>query len=379
MKYKQIYDKKFIEKLPEFDKYDNPWVVSLCKRKESSLKRLRLQIERWFQNLPDKNKPEMYNALRSLGNAEFLAAFYELMIFQYCIEEGWEIKKHPLINGKTPDFEIKTAKEKFYMEVLTIFEEKEKAKQKRKYHNLLREIGMIKSDYLISVYIKEWLDSNSDFKKIVGEIKIWLHGLDKQEGINYKKKINKFGFNGSISARYYKNINPDKDCISGWNYPVHSGPSLERIKSKIRKKVKNYNFLKKTSTPFVIAVCADEDFFWESAIDWSLYGKLTISWEINNPKAESKVGRDNSGLITPNPGLLGEPKNKVISAIMFCAQNWSKEKITFLMKVFHNPCSIANLPIKIFEKMPQFTVVKKTKQHMVLKWINDKNQRIVFN
>lgn len=379
MDYNQIYDKKFIDKLPEFNKYDNPWVVSLCKRKELSLKNFRLQIERWFQNLPDKNKLEMYKALRSLDNAEFLSAFYELMIFQYCIEEGWEIIKHPLINGKTPDFKIKTADETFYLEVLTIFEEKEKIKQERKYHKLLREIGMIKSDYLISIHIKEWLGSNCDFKKIVEEIKVWLLTLDKQEGINYKKKINDFGFNGSINARHYKNTNLGSDCISGWGYPVHNGPSLERIKSKIRKKVKKYNFLKETGTPLVIAVCADEKFFWESAIDWSLYGKLTVSWKINDPEAESKLGRDNSGLITPNPGLLGEPRNKVISAIMFCAQNWNKERMTFLMKVFHNPCTITRLPIKVFEKMPQFTVVKKTKQNLILEWVNDKNQCIVFN
>jgi len=102
----------------------------------------------------------------------------------------------------------------------------------------------------------------------------------------------------------------------------------------------------------VIAICSSGGFMLnEAAVDHALYGHIVISWSVNNPKAERRVHRDHSGLITPNPGLLGQPQRIIVK-----------------------------LPVEIFSKMPQLaeTKGKKKKGYITLKWINDKKQLIVF-
>jgi len=104
MQYQKVFDQNFINQLPSFDKFSNPSVVALCKRNEPSLDAFRSQIEKWFQNLPENQKADMYSRLRSLDDRQHLSAFYELLFHQYFLEENWKIQKHPSINGQTPDF-----------------------------------------------------------------------------------------------------------------------------------------------------------------------------------------------------------------------------------------------------------------------------------
>ena len=383
MQYQKVFDQNFINQLPSFDKFSNPSVVALCKRNEPSLDAFRSQIEKWFQNLPENQKADMYSRLRSLDDRQHLSAFYELLFHQYFLEENWKIQKHPSINGQTPDFivDIPSQNINFFLEVATLMDEDKLKQNEERYNKLLRKINDIRTDFLVSVHLKEWLSEKINYDSITLDIKRWLSKLQKTEKAHYKVEISKSGFHGSIDASYYSDIKPQSGCVFAWSPPCGSGnPIIEQVKKVIGEKVKRYKFTKNSGKPFVIALCSSGQFLFDDfAIDSALYGNTVISFNVNDPKSETKVHRDNSGMITPNPGLLGQPRNTRVSAVIFCAKVWNKEKMLYNMRVFHNPWAITKLSLKIFEKMPQLVEINKNQPGFItLGWHNDNKQYIVF-
>ncbi|MCD6539281.1 MAG: hypothetical protein J7K37_01050 [Candidatus Omnitrophica bacterium] len=211
MRYTKVFDKKFIESLPSFDKFSNPAVVSLCKRKEPSIKAFKAQIEKWFLNLPDQEKADVYSRLRSKDDKQHLSAFYELLFHQYCLEEGWEVKKHSSVEGQIPDFLITTQNGiKFFLEVATVMDKEEMKRNEERFNKLLRKINKIETDFLVSVHLKEWLKEEVNYAAIAKKIKNWLKTLIPKDKAHYNIEIHGFGFCGSIDASYYAELKPKK-------------------------------------------------------------------------------------------------------------------------------------------------------------------------
>jgi len=383
MRYKKVFDKNFIDSLPSFDKFSNSAVVALCKRKEPSIKAFRAQIEKWFLNLPDQEKNDMCSRLRSKDDKQHLSAFYELLFHQYCLEEGWEVSKHPSVGSQTPDFLITTQNgTEFFLEVATLMDKEETKRNEERFNNLLRKINKIETDFLVSVHLRKWLKEEVNYTAVVKKIENWLKTLVPKDKAHYEIEVDESGFCGSIDASYYVGLKPKSGCVYAWSPPGFSGnPFIQQVRTAIRGKIKRYKFIKKEKKPFVIAICSSGGFMLDkTAIDNALYGHIVISWNVNNPKGETRVHRDQSGLITPNPGLLGQPQNTRLSAVIFCARIWDKERMLYNMRVFHNPWSTVKLPVEIFSKIPQLVEVKekKKKGYITLKWVNDRKQFIVF-
>lgn len=377
MQYQKLFDEAFIKRLPPLDKFSNPMIVALCRRGE--LEAFRAQIERWFQNLPEDQKADMYSRLRSLD--DHLSAFYELVFHQYFLEEGWKVQKHPVVNGQKPDFfiEMPSNHASFFLEVTTILG-KEKL-QRERFNTLLRKINAINTEFLVIVGLGKWLAEDVEYDSIVQRVESWLLTLEKKEKAHYTMELCDWGFNGSITAWFHLDVRPKSGCISGWSPPVRSAdPAIKLVKAAISEKVKKYKFIKNSGLPFVIAICSSGNFLLDSfAMESALYGHIVVSWDTNNPQAETKVLRDNSGLITPNPGLLGQPRNTRVSAVIFCTTRWNEGRMLYDMRVFHNPLAITKLPSQVFAKMPQLTEIESDEpDYITLGWQNDNKQCIIF-
>lgn len=384
MKYQEIFDRNIINKLQALDKFANPSVVFLCQSGEPSLDVFRMQIERWFQNLPSNQKADMYQRLRSLDDRQHLGAFYELLFHQYSLEENWKISKHAKINGVTPDFfiEVPEGAISFYMEVATLMDDERLRQNEGRFNKLLRKINAINTKFIVSVHLKKWLSVDVKYDKIVQAADKWLNTLSKSDKVHYKVEINEFGFNGSFDASYYENAKMKSGCVFAWSPPGNFGNyGINQIKAAIGDKVKKYKFIKRSGKPFVIAMCGGGSYSLdEIAIDRALYGNILISWEENNPHSETMVHRDHSGLLTPKPGLFGQPRNTRVSAIIFCSRIRDKERMLYNIRVFHNPWASTKLPLEVFSKMPQLAEDrKKDSRHIRLKWQNDKKQLIAFD
>ena len=123
---------------------------------------------------------------------------------------------------------------------------------------------------------------------------------------------------------------------------------------------------------------ADDLFFAETAIDWALYGLDVIYFPLDNQESDTKFHKDNSGLITPNPGLYGRSQNTGLSAVILVRKNWNSGEVIYEMKVYHNPWAVNRLPEDVFAKMPQFIQQNGPEGYITLKWINE-NKFIIFS
>ncbi|MCL5410457.1 MAG: hypothetical protein M1324_01230 [Patescibacteria group bacterium] len=357
------------------DRYSNPWVVATCKNDEYT----RTHVEKWFENLPRRVKPDFFARLRSKKDGDFLSAFHELLFHQYCLEENWKVTKDKLINNTTPDLYIDDKKgNKFYIEVLVLQKSNEDKKKDELFNKLLRSLDKIETQYLLSVHLKGNVTDSTNIPKVVETISNWLSPLTVEEKADLE--INDFGFSGEITARPRNDI-PMTGNMFSWSPPGGSFSfPTERIKNELRKKIRKYNFLKDMGIPLIIAVCSDDrPLISHESLDWTLYGRMVVTWEINNPKSETKISRDNSGFATPNPGLMWETRNKGMSAVIFCSRHWEEKRVLYDMRVYHNPWAINKLSDELFKKMPQFAEVKIDPKFITLKWINDNKQKIVFS
>lgn len=374
-----LYDQDFIDSLGSFDKYANPWVLAICKNNSPSAIYQKANIEKWFDNLPEEVKADFRGRLRSKRDGDFLSAYYELVFHQYCLEVGWNVTKDKVFNNKTPDLFIETDDNKFVIEVLVLQKSDIDKKNNERFNDLLRKIETIDTRYLLSVDLEEWLNEDSDIDKIVRLIATQITSLGK---INNKEELelNESGFHGKITVYLNKDYKPRGKILS-WSPPggFFAFPT-DRIKNEMRKKIAKYNFFKEMGIPFVVAICSDEaPFISHSALDWTLYGRMVVTWNINEPDAEAKSGRDNSGFITPNPGLMWETQNTGLSAVIFCSRHWGQEKVLYDMRVYHNAWARNKLDSKYFEQIPQFVEVNNDPNFVTLEWINNNKQLVNFN
>lgn len=378
--YKVLYDKKYINELPDIDKYENPKSLILCKQSDPSIKDLRNKIEKWYQNIPDAQRADIYHRLRSLKDEEHLSAFYEVLFHQYFYEEKWEIEMHPKIDGQTPDFYVKLQDgNDFYCEILVMLKNEKSKNEAKRLFGLLRKIDKINTEFNISVDLNKPLQENVNYDAIVNKIVVWIEKLKKTEKEHYKLEFNNFGFDGSISAIYYSAKLFKSGCVLSWMEGGSYALPIERIYSLIRKKANKYKFTRECGKPFVVVVCMEESFIsGERAINQALYGNEKIVFEINNPGSEAHLIRNNRGMITPKPKNHGQTMNKRISAVISCERVWRDRKDLYNIRVFHNPWAVNKLPMKVFEKLPQFAEIESKPNFITLGWHNDNKQYVII-
>src|SRR3989338_2091477 len=116
-----VFDDDFVKKLPPAKQYANPWAIAMCKLDHN--KSDRALVEKWFVNLPDSAKSNFKKRLNSLDDKEFIPTFYELMMHQYCIEEGWKVEYEPDMEKGKPDLLVTTQSGyRFIIEVTAVFD-----------------------------------------------------------------------------------------------------------------------------------------------------------------------------------------------------------------------------------------------------------------
>ena len=373
-----IFNKHFIDHLPAVTQGENPWVISICKMEHN--KQLMKLMEKWFLNIPDNSKPKFLARLQSQKNNDFIPAFYELAMHQFCIEEGWQVKYEPTLpSGYTPDLFITTDRGyEFVLDVTTLFDNQDYAKANDKKIQLTRQISTLKTKHTISLHYLKLPAPSGTPKPVIKQVEKWLNEVTENTK-KCKKIFNIGGYNIEVEI-LPKIPKPKNGCIFIIQDPGLSTPDYtNRIKSSIDDKRTKYSS-KKTNLPLVIMVGdavglirADE-----TAIDKALFGQLQITSNINVDNTTS-LQRDRSGYFTPSlENNEWRGKNTGVSAIMYGS---IKEKGSLQMQLFHNPLPYIMLDPKLFEKMPQLLVFNSTNASLQMKWVisNPQDQRIHFS
>lgn len=379
----ELFPQDFIKALPAVKEVNNPLIVGLLRYNNSKAVKLRQQVEKWFKNVSPEEKVELGARLRSKDDRQHLPAFYELMLHQFFLEEGYKIIKHPLLGDKRPDYLISSEKGKpvFFLEIVTVFQDEKRTKLERALDLLYEEISKIKHYFFVSVDVDIPPPSNVSYKKLKQALISWLDSFDpniKEQGHTFTHNLNGCDIEFELIPKKV----PTKDSILGMYscLEYHGTGDCKQIRNQIQSKIQKYKEIKNKKLPFVIAVCSGGTWMIrESNLITELFGRERFVFNLRDSKKEAKIKRDFYGLLTPKPGLK-EVRNTRLSAVLYCERSFdNKDRTVYNMKVIHNPYASQPLSKLIFQKLPQLVKIKKKGNNFILKWFNNNKQVILFS
>lgn len=382
-----LYTKEFIDNLPPMHPFENPWIIAMCKL--DAQKPMREMIEVWYEELPDDIKQQFKGKLLSTNNDVFIAAFHELAIYRYCIEEGWEVDYEPTLNnGLTPDLLVHSKDYgDFVIEVTTLFDSEGVAKAVARKEELTQRIAAIETDHVLNISYSGYPQPDYNPRKLASAVKAWLDGLAEDEKV-YSKTFDQDGCQVKVEASKdrIKFPRPNMGCVLAVMEDGHVPDYSTRAKRKLDEKRKKYSS-KTLGIPLVVVLADGVGRMRVDSylIDKTLFGQYQVTVTCDGSKPPT-MSRDRSGHFTPSNDERGEwfGKNTGISAVLFSSFRGGNK---FQMKLLHNPVASIEMPYGAFEKMPQL-VRTQDKPHVVMRWTlakpdnfidNDEEQEIMFN
>lgn len=376
-----VFDDDFVKNLPPAKQYANPWVIAMCRFDHH--KNNRALVEKWFVNLPDSAKPNFKKRLNSLDDKEFIPALYELMMHQYCIEEGWKVEYEPdMDNGYKPDLLVTTQSGyQFIIEVTAVFDSDSVEKSDKSKDDLTHQISATTTPFMLSLNYYEYPDGFYSTKAIIAKVKSWLDGLDTSNPRKrHKRTFKGTGYNFQIEAML-TGRKAASNCVWSVMDPGGSVPNYsKRIKSKLDDKARKFGS-KKTKMPLVIMLAdgiGGRVRMDSHTVDKTLFGDDAITFSINGNEPPKAVKARN-GYFTPSNNEKGEwlGKNTSVSAVLYGSLRGSG---SYQMQVFHNPVPYTSLNDEVFFKMPQLQRVEH-KDGIRMKWVvsNPEDQAIYFH
>lgn len=375
-----VFEAEFVDKLPAAKQYANPWLVAMCKLDHN--KRNRALVEKWFVNLPEDAKPNFKLRLNSLNDKEFIPAFYELMMHQYCIEEQWKVEYEPMMSdGYRPDLLITTQSGyRFIVEATAVFDSDTVDKSDRAKDDLTHQISAIVTPFMLSLSYYEYPGLYSS-KAVIASVKAWLDSLDSTNSKRrYKRAFKGNGYNFQIEAML-SGREPSANCVWSVSDPGGSVPNYsKRIKQKLDDKATKFGS-KKTGLPLVIMLADGVGGRMQMdsrAVDKTLFGDDTITYSINGDEPPKAVKARN-GYFTPSNDEKGEwiGKSTSVSAVLYVSLRGSG---SYQMQLFHNPVSHILLDDNIFFKLPQLQRLE-SKAGIRMKWVvsNPEDHLVYFS
>ena len=196
-----LYIEDFIKQLPKIRQFENPGIVGICKfEKNEKLRRL---IEKWYKNLPDEQKSKFKTKLRSLQDAVFVPTLYELVAYQYCLEEGWAVEYEPkVVTGKNPDFLVTTKSGyKFILEAATTMDSKEIKTTSKKAQAVAEAISAISTPFKLDLHYLINPNDKVEPKIVAKMVNEWLDKLDTTNtSVRHKMNFGHYGLCLEVQA-----------------------------------------------------------------------------------------------------------------------------------------------------------------------------------
>src|SRR3990167_4251995 len=353
-----VFDDNFVKDLPPAKQYANPWAIAMCKFDHN--KNNRALVEKWFVNLPDNAKSNFKKRLNSLDDKEFIPAFYELMMHQYCIDEGWKIEYEPDMDKGKPDLLVTTQSGyQFIVEATAVFDSDSVEKSDKSKDDLTHQISAITTPFMLSLNYYEYPSTFYSPKAIIAKVKNWLGWLDTSSPKRrYKRTFKGTGYNFQVEAML-TGRKAASNCVWSVMDPGGSVPNYsKRIKSKLDDKARKFGS-KKTGMPLVVMLAdgiGGRVRMDSHTVDKTLFGDDAITFSINGNEPPKAVKARN-GYFTPSNNEKGEwlGKNTSVSAVLYASLRGSG---SYQMQVFHNPVPHTPLNDEVFFKIPQLQMLE---------------------
>jgi len=377
-----IFTKELINKLPDLKKAHNPFIVAVSRLQGPEFVELRSKINEWIGLLPKEDMQEMIARITSKRDNLAIPAFYELLFLGWFEKKGIPYIKDPKIKEGKPDFLVNPGKEEFYLEIATVFQEKEIAKKERAFHELLDSVDNIRSKYFVGVSLNEWLPEDFNKKSAVAYLKREIGKIDSIKDDSVIEKIFSVNDRAKIEfSIFHKKSKEIGRVLATWSGPGYSGDSCEQVRSRIEEKNKKYKSLK-GSKPYVVAICNGGDNFMldKDSVESALFGRLEVVFNVGpttEKNNEHVVRRDTTGIITPTPPTFNVVNTR-LSGLVYCHWGVDGGHIYISPKYFSNPWASDPINGKVFSDISRLLVVKDNMDGVTLKWFDKSNKKVVL-
>lgn len=341
-----LYDEEYINGLPEpASWWRAPLVAYVVKEASKPQIQLKLYLESWYERIPDSKKSSYFSRLRSSDDKEFLAQVFEFFVADFC-KSYVDVDFDPILeDGKTPELIWELQDNKCLLDVVTLFDPKEKAESNNGINDLLNYLGSVEHYYDVCV---KYMDINIKGLKKSAIRKQLIRYLDSLDLDNIDPEeeliIDDFGFYGSFIPVPHSNKERRNISFSLLG-PVEDIEPINAIEKRIKSKLSKY----KWEGPIFVAVCRVADF----GVDWNdvasvLYGPMQIYYNPETKEHFENVGK--GGFIMPRG--INSPNNTSLTGVLHCELVWGSELPELQVKYLINPfakCKV-ELPIPTYPR-----------------------------
>ncbi|RZK19848.1 MAG: hypothetical protein EOO43_11490, partial [Flavobacterium sp.] len=269
-------------------------------------------LQRWYNVFPDHEKQEIKERLKS----DFYPAFYELAMYTYFTNLGYQLDIHPDLPASTkhPDFLASKNGYSFYIELRCLrMSSDEELLQERLKNTLLDSLNQVDAtNFLLmieNIHFKQKLQPSG--RKIIGHFNKLIYPLDPD---HYSNLLESIGFSRMPKLEYDDDVVTisvklmpkvlDKRGLGGraiGSYGAYTkiGGDEEIIKTALVKKSKHYG---KLHLPFLICLNYPSSFLDKEDIEKALFG--------------SPIKLSSKNLYQGFFGSNENPKGSQVSAIM---------------------------------------------------------------
>jgi len=288
--------------------------------------KIRDLLEKWFSKLPDSEKYEVKNRFKK----SFDSVFYELFLFNFFKELGYEIIIHPEIDNtdKKPDFLISKDGMEIYIEAKIC---KDKSNLEEATEKLIERfyetMNKIESPHFMFHIERLQLKTKNQpsTKELVRNIK------NKIAELNHKRELIKTKNDSSSSLPQFENLffENDEILINIEFLPVNEeaigkprrsigirpietfiGGAEESIRESILTKAKRYGKLDKPYLICINTLSIKSSSYYD--IDAAIWGSIAISFSTDQNDRNEKLIRTQDGIFYNN----GSKRITNVSGIM---------------------------------------------------------------
>ena len=228
-----LYDEGFINSLPYPEMgWKSPIVVYIAKEVSTPHAELKKYIESWYQKIPEIKKPSYYSRLRSSDDKEFCAQIFEFLVSDFCATYG-EVNLDPILaDGKTPELLWEIEGEKGLLDVVTLFEDKEKEDQQKGIDSLLNYLSSIEHYYTISISYEYVNLRELKYKAIKNQLLAYLDALDYENiSIEEQLVIDDYGICANFTPfarkiKEKKGVSRNYEIVSWHSFAMYIARSL---------------------------------------------------------------------------------------------------------------------------------------------------------
>lgn len=321
-------------------------------------RRIRDQLEEWFEHYPESDSDELKSRVRSGNEDHFRSAFWELYLHEFLRRLGYSVEVHPELDtegGKRPDFLARHPdNENVLVEAASTKKKTEEpsgpGQQKDEVIDAINELSH--PDFRLRLgesNLRSWPEEPPSRNRVRAELRQWLETLDYQ---SLRAKLEEHGLEAmpekeldlrgwevtftAIPKTVTQRGSEDGRIIGLQNTGVQWVDTSTPIRKRVREKAGRYGDVMR---PYVVAVNIADPMIDEIDIREALFGDEVLQIPMDAPPDAGTMTRKPNGAWIGPEGpintrvssvLLGidvEPWRIAKAPLVLCHNPWAQRRI----------------------------------------------------